>query len=368
MTIHIRDHDLQRVGQVDQYTKLQATERLDGAGHWSLEAPAEVLSQFEGEGLGIEITSTSDSAVTEFGGLLRIDGRGKSADRYEGRWVGVDDQARLDYRQAYPNPVDVSEHATAVRSGTGSTVLLDLVNDNGGPGALSARQFPGLVLGADPATGSDVEIAITGGQSVLDLVVEHARASGLVCRVRETNDRQLLVSVREPRDRTDVVFSAGVGSISGWEYEASGPTATTAITTGAGSGASRTVVEVVAELSQVWPERIERHVDARNEVDLAVAGANYLAARSGGVSLQVDIVDVRAGKHRWVTDYDLGDIVTVKVAGVDLTLQITASTLERDASGERRSLTAGPPINRFSDIYTEQLRRLASAIRSIERA
>lgn len=231
----------------------------------------------------------------------------------------ADDLALVVGRVSYPNPAlaataqDVARYT--VSAVNAEVAMRALVNLNAGPGALTAREVPGLVLGAVASVGTNITYS-TRFQPLGDDLRAMAIAGGdLGYRTVQVN---LTVEflVFQPADATTSArFSRGLGNLRSISYEVTSPTVTAAIVGGENVGAARVIAERLnsAAITDGHP-RVERFIDRRDITDtteLDNAGDDELDGGQPSIRLSVVAVDTDAIRYR--TAYNLGDIASVEV-------------------------------------------------------
>ncbi len=241
-----------------------------------------------------------------------------------GRWVVDfgDDGAHLANRITYPDPgVDATDQTVDAQwTGTGpaGTLMLALVDDNGGPGALSYRRVPQLVIGDGAGLGATLTYASRFADLYDELRALAVLGGGgvpggeLGFRVRQV-DRDLVAEVYEPRDRTGYArFSFPTGTLRQLQVTTEAPTCTAAIVAGDGRGTDRSIVERVdADAVALW-WRSEEFVDAQNESDdeqLEHAGDETLAGGREQLTITTETVDTPQVVYG--DAYTLGDLALV---------------------------------------------------------
>ncbi|GAB3856560.1 hypothetical protein GCM10029963_53140 [Micromonospora andamanensis] len=240
-----------------------------------------------------------------------------------GKWVVDfgDDGAHLANRITYPDPaVDVVEQtvdAQWIDTGPAGTLMLDLVDLNGGPSALTARRVPQLVIGDGAGLGATLTYA-SRFQDLYDELRALAVLGGagvpggeLGFRVRQV-DRNLVAEVYAPRDRTGFArFAFSTGTLRQVQVTTEAPTCTVAIVAGEGRGTDRSIVERVDAAAALW-WRSEEFVDAQNEADteqLEHAGDEALDGGREQLTITTETVDTPQVVYG--DAYTLGDLALV---------------------------------------------------------
>lgn len=283
-----------------------------------------VLREEDGAGASVEMCGPIESQPTGYQAERDgDDGYGQVTVRF------ASDDARLADRLVYPNPAQASTAQTVVRYAIAAVnpedAMRALFNLNAGPGALTARQFPGFVLGTDnnllPAV--TVSTSFTRDTVLTDALREVSRLSaggnnglGLGYRLVQVG-AAIQFQVFAPRDLAgSVVFGRDFGNVDSLDYEPTAPTDTVAIVGDATAGVGRVIRERIntAALTAGWFRR-ERWVDgsgAANATELDQTGDKALD--DGGATYKVSVVARETPDCRWRYDFGPGDRASVQVA------------------------------------------------------
>ncbi|WP_435296510.1 siphovirus ReqiPepy6 Gp37-like family protein [Streptomyces sp. YPW6] len=296
-----------------------------------------------------------------------------------------DDLARVAGYLTYPEPAKTWATQTVttdvVRKLTASseTIIRTLVNENCGPGALTARRIPQLVLDAAAGIGTTRTLS-TRAEPLLDACRTVAVPDGVGFRTRQVG-AQILFGVYQPRDLSGSArFSAGLGNLRKVRFSLSAPTATSELVMGGedpaqqvGDGEpanTRSYVEVTSGAHASW-YRVEKLVQSSGKTDadgeLTQDGVLALGNDNPQASLStetVDTEDLQAGR-----DYSLGDKVSV-VLPTGLTVQdivrrITLSAESPD-TGEKVTAVIGNGDTTTSASLVGTVRHLAYRLGQIE--
>jgi hypothetical protein len=340
-TIEIRDANLDLVGQVDDFTKLEAVLRFNLADSWILDLPARYASDI-GPGAGIVVRRGTDVL---FSGPVTKPERNWDKDTDSLTVAGVSDDGHVEDRLAFPSAPPYTGSAYDVRTGAAETVMRAYVNANAGPGAASARQVAGLVLAADGGLGSTVT-----GRARFDVLGDLLRSlavSGgdLGFRIVQ-NGAALTFEVYEPEDRSATVkFSPALGNLHAFTYAPSAPEGNYVIVGGGGEGTARVFSEGGDSASITrWGRRIETFRDRRdttNAGELAQSRDEELASKAGKMSLTIEPVDTSG--IQFLRDYRLGDLVAVEVDGSTIVDVVREVKLTISPAGETVAPTVGTP-------------------------
>lgn len=365
--IWVRDGDRRWLGVIDDEHSLEATARHLELGAWTIT---------------VEAGSASADLLLEGAGIALLDGDGsvllsgpkrspeRSSTPGEGEdltFSGVDDTAVLS-RIVYPSPGTAItssgvKHAAEYWTNTGAaeTVIRDLVNANAGPGALSDRQVPGLVLPASQARGS-----VLTSQLRLDVLLEAvwgiARAGGLgVHVVQDDVTTDLLLRFYEPADLGDQVrFGAEIGNLAAYEYSAQPPEVTDVIVAIGGEGIDRRFYRY-QDRDALWPDVVAEEVlDARDlsqepgdgdedwvDPDEASEQRAMERLHEGRAQASVSFEPIDTEGLQFGRDYGLGDVVTAEIDIGEVTDVIREVTYSRSPeSGEVVTPSIGEPPDR----------------------
>lgn len=271
----------------------------------------------------------------------------------------TDDLARPAGYKTWPHPgvawEDGQDGKYSVASGNAETIIRTLIDLNCGPGALTARQIPHLILGSAAGVGTTTTVS-TRLEPLLEVCRRVAQdGGGLGFRVRQ-DETDLVFEVYAPTDRTKTArFSEGLGNLRGVTYKRSAPTVTHALVQGSEveSPAVRAYVEVAdtAAASSYW--RVEELVDGGADNDgngeLTQEGSGALAEGAAPVELATVTADIpdRPGRPGLIAgrDFGLGDRVTVELpTGVELAEVVRSMTLHATPDGgEQVTTVIGSP-------------------------
>lgn len=372
--LYLRDQNLQRVAEIDDYQSATLTLRFNAPSVFELVVPADgpiaTLATF---GYGIVVVRALPSAtpLTVFSGPLRGFERRRDARTNTLTLTGADDTARLGFRLALPvtSGPPYTAQATDTRTGPAETVMKGFVNDNAGPNAQTARRLTGLASAPDTALGTSVTRSARF-DNLFQLLTEVAlQGGGLGFRVVQV-DTNLQFQVYQPVDRTQsALFSFGMGNLRDYDYLLASPDANYVIVGGAGEGTARTFVEGGDAASiTFYGERIEEFVDERSApgtTELTQRRDKELAEKASKTSLKVTPIDT-AGLA-FGRDYFLGDQVTVQVEDVTIRDIVREVRLELRPDGETVGATVGTPAQLSLVALFGALRTLRNRVGKLER-
>lgn len=302
-----------RMGEIDAYETCQIVARFNDVSTWQLTAPtdtpgAQLLLEAENPRL---VVSTTPDVVFRSGPVIRTD-RTVGADGDLVSFTGVDDMVYLRWRLAHPQPGTAAppydSQAFDTRTGATSVVMAEFVDANVGPGAVAARQVPGLTVPVPTDMGPETTVSARY-QNLLTMLQRMAWRARLGIELRD-----LVFYVFDPVGPR-AVFSPDLGTLGGWTEAQEAPPVNYVYVGGRGRGTQRVVKEYADTDSVAAWGRIEGFDDRRdtNETaELDQAGAEVLA---GIPTPELQLVALDTPSQQFITDWQLGDKVTVAYDG-----------------------------------------------------
>lgn len=273
---------------------------------------------------------------------------------------GPDLWALLAWRFAYPDPTTEAPWAVGhdTRSGAAATVAADFIEANAGASALTARQYPNLVV-TDSGAGS------TGTwsarlQRLDELVARICGDGGITCRLsiafdgiiearlEATSDLSATTVLHDDGDLTDIVT-------------VSVPAAATDVLAG-GQGELELRTFAVSSSGLTGTARRERFADQSGLADLSeLASAAAATARehSARASIAARLADRAAQQLVYLADYRIGDMLGAQVDGVRYASRVDAVSIQIDAS--RQVIR---PV--FGDLPTDDLSGLLANVAQLQ--
>jgi hypothetical protein len=252
------------------------------------------------------------------------------------------------------------------------TIIRTLVNENCGPGALTARRIPNLVLDAVAGVGTNTTEK-TRFEPVLDVCRRAALAGGAIgFRVQQVGT-QLKFGCYAPADKSATArFSDGLGNLRSVSFKQSAPGLTHALVAGTETEGNtiRTYVEVPNTTAAATWWRVERYLDggAANDTngELTAAGTAELADGAAPIELStvtVDTDDLKAGR-----DFDLGDKVAVALPhGLQVTDIVRSIHLQATPeAGESVTTLVGSPDATNDPQMVQLIRTLSRRLGRLE--
>lgn len=251
----------------------------------------------------------------------------------------ADDLSLIAGRLVYPNPAQDADAQTSARytitGVNGEVAMRALVNLNAGPGALTDREIPALVLGPLASVGTNVNYSARFEPLCDSLRAVAVAAGGLGFRTQQVGST-IEFQVYEPEDLTSSArFGRNIGNLRTLEYQVTSPIATVAIVGGQDAGADRVIRERPnsTALAEGWPRR-EVWVDRRdidNTPELDAAGDEELTNNAVAIRLVIGAIDTES--QRYPGDYDLGDEVSNRVFDDSVPEIIRAIDIEMTPDG-----------------------------------
>jgi hypothetical protein len=285
----------------------------------------------------------------------------------------ADDLASIVSRIVSPDPDEAPagwDTSNWTYTGNAELALRELVNKNAGPGALTARRLPHLVLGDLAGVGTSITV-----KSWLEPLGDVARriadlGGGLGFRARQVDD-EIHFEVYDPPDVSgEVRFSFGLGNVKYIGYEVVAPTATVAWVGGQGEGADRLVTERGPTAAEAEWGRFEVLVSRPGNAPTAEineAGDEALTEGAATVRLATSLADTP--DQRYGIHYGLGSRVAIEAFPATEVVDVV-STVHLQAfasSGEYVSSTVGSQAERSDPKWIRNLRAMERRVGYLER-
>ena len=316
MDLYILSPDINQLGIIDGYSSLRWRRRFFEPGEFELhcKASAENLALLRPENI-IHRLDRKEAAIIE----------GVSVEGEEITATGRMGSSMLDRRIITP---------TINFNGSVEAAMHKIVSDN----AITARPLPHLVLGSAAGLAPTATFQATG-KNVLTTCTALGRAAPAGFRVRlDVPNRQWVFEVYggvdrsvAQHDRPYVLFSAEYENITGAEYTLNMTGyANYAYVAGQGEGSARVIVTVDQTggepRRELWVDardlqQAEGQTDADYRAQLAQRGAEKLAEAGKVENFSASAVDT--ANFAYLTDWDLGDIVSFEKWGIRIDQRIT---------------------------------------------
>ena len=284
--------------------------------------------------LGVAFTGTVRPIAGEDNGGVTVEGVGASAAvTFAGSDAGW---AALASRRAYPDPSTEAPWATShdTRTGRASTVVAEFIEANLGSSALPDREWPDLDV-VDGLVG--IESTWSARLQRLDrLVARICNDAGLVCRPTFALDGSLRVVIAARSDLSARQVLSDQADLSTLTDRSFAATASHVIAAGQGELELRAFE--VASSPATGRDRAEHFIDRRNLADtaeLATAASSTLAAAAASRVIRAELSAAAAAQMRYRFHYDVGDIVSVEIAGVRHSSSIESVRIQLNATEYR---------------------------------
>ena len=258
---------------------------------------------------------------------------------------GEDDLGKLAFRVMYPDPAsDEIKPPGEVYSATGhfTDILLDAISHNICLDAnLTARRIATLQAHAREEVGDEVTIS-SEYEELLDFVLSALEDGSYGIRsVWDGTTGKSTIEIYTPRNvSSTVVFSVEAGSLSGWSRRRSAPKANVILAIGVevtdendeGTGVWQTATVSDTDSINQWGRRelYVRHSDIKRivveeswesvQTRLEQAAMNDLIENSGHDGYELSVVEL--DRMAYNTHWDIGDIVSVRIADIEMTAPI----------------------------------------------
>ncbi|AUS07424.1 hypothetical protein C1X05_00155 [Laceyella sacchari] len=374
----IRDRNLDRVGSITHFTKLEMVMKFNDVGKWTLELPldspdVELLLEVRRQGGGIAgILVTRDGAPIFSGPIKNFELKDEQKEDDGYTFYGVDDNGLLAARLAFPPPyysIAGAGYDYDMFKGPAESAMIHLVRKNAAEEASASRRIPGLTTASDKQRGQTVTIRSRLHPLVSKLQEAGVTGGGLGFRVIQINNKVLEFQVYRPNEKSNVVvFSRDRGNLGPYRYSVEAPTANFGIVGGGGEKEARTFQYSGDEPSRSLYGTIEMFVDHRSTSDkdeLLQALVKALTDNTEKTGLEISPLDVFP--TRYLLDYDLGDRCTVEIKKEKIQDVIRSITLILSKDGEQIVPQVGTPGVGTRFRLFDQYRNLEARLGNLER-
>lgn len=248
------------------------------------------------------------------------------------------------------------------------TIVKAIILAQAGTGAVANRRIPNLVIATDQLRGIDCTIDSNYGNLIDAIATTSLFAGAGFYSFLDSNgyinfetvhglDRRSSQSTNNP-----AIFSTSLGTVKESEYtDTELSYKNLVIVGGQGEGAARTFRTVYDTSEPTGIDRREFFIDSRGQsatADLDKKGSDAITANS--VNLYIDSRALEFSKLRYGTDFDLGDLVTLKDFGVTLDAIVTQVGESWSAGEYNIDVT----FDKGSPRFDEQIRASITAIQS----
>lgn len=287
----------------------------------------------------------------------------------------ADDLARIVARQVYPDPTLAAASNTTESwtfTGNAELALRAMVNLNAGPGALTARQVPGLLLGDVALVGSGVQVKTQRMQPLGDVAREIALVGGgLGFRARQSGT-QIVFDVYQPADKSNQIrFGFNLGNLKYLAFETVSPTVTTAVVGAQGEGADLAVIERNNTVDEGEWGRYEKLIARPGNgpaQELQDAGDQALA--EGATKRRVAANTMDTPDQTFGVHYNMGDIVSIETfPGEQLSDKVVTVHVQAwPTSGEYIQATIGSQAAvQENPVWLTVMREIEGRLNNLER-
>jgi hypothetical protein len=401
--IEVRDRDLNRVGEIDTWLKLDLVVRYCQAGSWTLlikaGTPQADLLQ-KGGGVAIYQDGVERPVLTGPIEYIQhywtVDQHTEAGSLYVG---GSCDNKLVYSRLAFPNPTKtIAQQYTGAATRTVSTkagsALWQELSWALGSSAVPDRQAPGVVLGSDPNLGAKVDDSLRFdviGTKFEDWI--DTKSTGYRF-VYDPNVQKIVLDVFSPQDRSaDVRFSSELGNLREYVWTLSAPFTTRAIVACQGDGAERYIYQKIDSASEAeWGMVRETFIDRRDlglktnpangqpmkatatmtdadfeSAKAAVVDAADSALSDGAPNGNFQIYPIDTPQLKFGRDYFVGDRVTVIADGTEYSDLVREVDITVEDGGKTETVSpkigeqgTGNPLNLYKTVFEmrEKLRKL----------
>ncbi|GCD99866.1 siphovirus ReqiPepy6 Gp37-like family protein [Embleya hyalina] len=405
--IEVRDRNLNRVGEIDTWTKLDFTVRYCDKGYWKLllkDGTAQSRLIEKGGGIaiwqdGVPVPVISGQ-VEEFNRYFTVEQHTGPGSVYIS---GQCDNKVAFNRLAWPDPtkpINQQYQAPDNRgaSGPAGQALWWELDRSIGDNALVDRRVPGIVIGPNPGLGDIVADSLRF--DVLGTKFqEWCKAKSVGYRFVWNPDlRKIVLDIFRPSDKsTKVRFSTELGNLREYTWTLTAPRVTRAIVACQGEGADRYIHQKVDATAEAeWGFSIESFVDRRDlplktdpatglpikakaettddefaKAKLAVVEAADAALKEGAGSGNFQIYPIDTEQIQFGRDYFVGDRVTVAVDGEEYSDIVREVNISVEDGGKSSSVTpvigeqgTNAPLNLYAHVAAmrDRVRRLEARL------
>ncbi|MGW2539312.1 siphovirus ReqiPepy6 Gp37-like family protein [Kitasatospora sp. NPDC001574] len=401
--IEVRDRDLNRVGVIDTWIKLDFIVRFCQQGSFQMLVKAGTdqanLLQ-KGGGIAIYQEGVPDPLLT---GQIEFFQSYWTVEQHTGPgslYIGGKCDNKIAYsRLAFPEPaVPIAEQykarATRQAAGPASKALWWELEHAVGPSALPDRKIPGLSLPEPADLGTEVHDSFR--YDVLGSVFERwTESKELGYRfVYSPDSKKVELRIYKPRDRSrDVRFSPELGNLREYIWTLTAPRVTRVIVACQGEGDERYLYQQIdSEAEAEWGLQIEAFYDRRDlplktdpvtgqpvkarpdttdaefeNAKKAVADAASSALQQGEKNGNFQIYPVDTEQIKFGRDYFVGDLVAVSIDGVEYVDIVREVNISVEDAGKSLTIRpkigeqgTGDPLNLYKTVseLREKLRKL----------
>ncbi|MFD4608275.1 siphovirus ReqiPepy6 Gp37-like family protein [Streptomyces sp. NPDC058440] len=401
--VEVRDADLNRIGVIDTWTKLDVVVRHCQQGSWIIlvEAgtpQADLLQRGGGVAIYQEGVPTPilTGQIETFQHYWTNDQHTNLGSIYFG---GSCDNALAYRRLAYPDPSKPATQQwqaddTRKVSGPAGQLVWTELDKALGAGAIPARRMAGVVTGSNFPSGEIVSDNLQWdviGDKLESWTDQKTTGYRFVW---DPNTKRINLQMYSPRDRSrEIRFSKDLGNLREFTWTLSAPKVTRVIVACQGVGKKRYLYEQIDyETEAEWGISIEQFLDRRDlpivadpttgkpvKANLSVTDADFATAQqavkdaanealnAGAKNGNFQIYPIDTDLIKFGRDYFVGDIVTVSIDGTEYVDMVREISITVDSGGNNVTVSptigeqgSGNPLNLYKTVFEmrEKLRKL----------
>lgn len=357
--VYIRAKDGALVNRINDFISLHILMTLNNVGSWSISSTTAEKCPFSA---GDGIIDVRDGKYFYGGVVTQIsDVFDATTGLYNWKVSGKNDLEYLKRRLCYVDPASGSTSGTKYYTASGDllSVVHNLISRNIGENAMTDRRESIIRDNQQIAFSPDVTVNLRF-QNLLQTVSALVTANGWNIRAQwDSEADKVYYELYEGRNLTEnIVFTEQLNNILSSEYIASVPEGNFILAGGAGEGTSRTFVNASNNTSITEWGRVELFQDGRNQEVLSDYTNEVLSEKSVnnvGYGCSVSTMDLAP---QFGVDYDLGDLVGMKVHGQFVTAEVQQCEISVEGGVESIQSRFGTiAVGKFNVIY-KQLRSL----------
>ena len=352
-TVFVRGKDGSQGTMLSDFVRLQILDTLNDFGEWSMKSVTNGVCPFTaGDGI-----SVFRDAVYLYGGIVSTiqDTLDATTGLHEWEVTGIGDLGWLGRRICFVDPTTDNPNARAhyTDSGVLSTVIETLISKNIGVNALSSRQESIMESGSG-SFGDSVSVSLRF-QNLFNAVKALALSNGYNIRpVWNSTAHKLHYELFQGVNRTQqIIFTEQLENITESEYLGTVPEGNFILAGGTGEMTARQFVKVSnADSISEWG-LVEAFQDGRNQDDLQTYAEQTLAEKSDDKTGYSCVASDADNAPQYITDYKLGDIVSMKINGLYIASQIQQVEITIEDGYERISPKFGTiAISKFKQLFS----------------
>ncbi|MFE5542770.1 siphovirus ReqiPepy6 Gp37-like family protein [Streptomyces sp. NPDC056534] len=400
----MRDKNLNLVGEIDTWIKLDFVVRYCQPGTWTLliEAGTPQADLIE-RGGGVAVYQEGVPTPLFTGQVETFQHYWTSAQHTSlgSLYIGGKCDNKLAYnRLAFPDPAkaptqqwQATDDGRKVSALAGQAIWTEL-NSALGPGAVANRRVAGLDIGSSLAAGPTVSDSLKW--DVIGTKLEAwTDLKGVGYRfLYDPTTKKIRLNVFTPRDLSkEIRFSRELGNLRELTWTLRAPTVTRVVVACQGAGKSRYLYQKIdAEAEAEWGVQIEAFIDRRDlpivadpttgaptKANLSVTDQQFATAQQalieaadtalaeGARNGNFQIYPIDTEQVKFGRDYFVGDLVTVSIDDTEYTDIVREVSITVEDGGRVQTVApsigeqgSGNPLNLYKTVFEmrEKLRRL----------